>query len=268
MALYNDLLNKIGLDEKEVEVYETLLTTGQVGMGKLLPRLSLKRGSAYNAVYGLIKRGLAVEREVSGRKVFELTNPDQLFEVLQSSASALKQTEQQLGSVLPDLKSAYNLIMHRPNVRFFEGEAGVAKVREDSLTATEEIYSYIDNEIVRQFLKSENTSYVKQRQNQKLKKKMLTLDNPFVRQHAKEYQNAWTELRVIGQLSEHFATTMQIYDNKVTYITYRPEFQLGVIIEDANIYRMHRLFFEELWKVAKPPVSAPSPSPVPTTPVL
>ena len=58
MSTYKGLLIKIGLEEKEAEIYETLLSLGKAGMGKILNKVSLKRGSAYNAVYGLKAKGL------------------------------------------------------------------------------------------------------------------------------------------------------------------------------------------------------------------
>src|SRR3989338_7677091 len=146
MATYANLLIKIGLDEKEAEVYETLLSLGKAGMGQLLNKVSLKRGTCYNAVYGLKDKGLVNELEERGRKVFQVESPDRLAGVLKTNEQSLKEAEQTLIGSLPSLKSAYNLIMHRPNVRFFEGEEEVEQVRADSLTSSEEIYSYIDNE--------------------------------------------------------------------------------------------------------------------------
>src|SRR3990167_7364664 len=121
MAIYTDLLKKIGLDEKEAEVYEALLSLGKAGMGKILGKVKLKRGSAYNAVYGLMEKGLVVESPAGGRKVFEVQNPEHLAEVIKTSEQNLKEAEQTLTGSLPQLKSAFNLVMHRPNVRFFEG---------------------------------------------------------------------------------------------------------------------------------------------------
>lgn len=253
MATYTDLLKKIGLDEKEAEVYEALLSLGKAGMRKILNKTSLKRGSAYNAVYGLKDRGLVVELVEGGRKVFELQTPDRLEGVIKASAQSLHEAEQTLQGSLPSLKSAYNLIMHRPNVRFFEGLDGIRKVANDSLEASGEIYSYIDNEAVNKFVPEINKGHIGERQRRGIKKKMITLDSPWLRKNASRYRRPLTEIRVVQAPAEAgFATVMQIYDHKVSYITLDEVVKIGIIIEDEHIARMHRTLFDVTWKKATP----------------
>lgn len=267
MTTYTNLLTKIGLDEKEAEVYETLLTLGKAGMGKLLNKVSLKRGSAYNAVYGLKARGLVTELEEQGRKVFQVESPDRLAEVLKTNEQSLKEAEQTLVGSLPSLKSAYNMVMHRPNVRFFEGEEGVNAVLEDSLTSQEIIYSYIDNTLANEYFPKINEEYVARRKRLGIKKRMISFDEAYVRAHVDRYRSALTEVRVVPAPSEHIRAVMQIYDKKVSYLTLQPETLIGVIIEDERIYWMHRVLFELAWAAARPVVSLTAPvSPQPSSP--
>ena len=41
---------------------------------------------------------------------------------------------------------------------------------------------------------------------------------------------------------------MQIYDNKISYLTLSDKEMIGVIIEDKYIYKMHKDLFEYMWK--------------------
>ncbi|OGL68371.1 hypothetical protein A3D60_00685 [Candidatus Uhrbacteria bacterium RIFCSPHIGHO2_02_FULL_47_29] len=260
MSTYKSLLIKIGLEEKEAEVYETLLSLGKTGMGKILNKVSLKRGSAYNAVYGLKAKGLVTELEEHGRKVFQVENPDRLASVLKTNEQSLKEAEQTLMGSLPSLKSAYNLIMHRPNVRFFEGDEGVRTVLEDSLTSHETIYSYIDNTLANEYFPKINEEYVSRRKRLGVVKRMISFDESYVRAHADRYRNALTEVRVVPTPPEHIRAVMQIYDGKISYLTLQPETLIGVIIEDERIYQMHRVLFELAWVAARPVVSLTTPT--------
>ena len=44
---------------------------------------------------------------------------------------------------------------------------------------------------------------------------------------------------------------MQIYDNKVSYITLSDKEMIGVIIEDKHIYTMNRDLFDFNWELAQ-----------------
>ncbi|MFA5954890.1 MAG: helix-turn-helix domain-containing protein [Patescibacteria group bacterium] len=258
MGIYNNLLTKIGLDEKEAEVYEALLSLGKAGMGKLAANVSIKRGSAYNAVYSLKKRGLITELEENRKKVFQIENPEKLNAVISQTEQSLKEANSTLEGSLPSLKSAFNLIMHRPNVRFFEGAAGIQTVADDSLSSKEEIYSYIDNAAVAHYIPDLNKNYIGRREKMGIKKKMIAINSDYIQKNAARYQRPLTELRTIETIGDvNFGTVMQIYDGKVTYLALGDASLIGVIIEDSHIYRMHRLLFEYTWRNASIPTVKP-----------
>jgi hypothetical protein len=48
-----------------------------------------------------------------------------------------------------------------------------------------------------------------------------------------------------------FNSVMQIYEGKVSYITLSDKGMIGVIIQDSNIYQMHKSIFEYVWSGAK-----------------
>jgi hypothetical protein len=48
-----------------------------------------------------------------------------------------------------------------------------------------------------------------------------------------------------------FNSVMQIYDGKISYITLSKTSKIGVIIEDKNIYQMHKSLFEYIWSKAE-----------------
>src|SRR3989344_9498553 len=130
---------------------------------------------------------------------------------------------------LPSLKSAYNLIMHRPNVRFFEGDEGVRTVLEDSLTSHETIYSYIDNTLANEYFPKINEKYVSRRKRLGVVKRMISFDESYVRAHADRYGKALTEVRVGPPAPEQIRLVMEIYDGKISYLTLQPETLIGVI---------------------------------------
>ena len=65
----------------------------------------------------------------------------------------------------------------------------------------------------------------------------------------KELVSDITEIRFVENL-DHFPNIMQIYDNKVSYITFTDSKRIGVLIEDPDIYEMHKMLFNAQWSSA------------------
>ena len=80
-------------------------------------------------------------------------------------------------------------------------------------------------------------------------KRSLLLDTPFARQ-VYESGNYSTKshkgYKWINNALYPFALEMNIYDGKVSYITYVENDFVGVIIENEHIYRMH----DSMWLMA------------------
>lgn len=266
--MHENLLKNLGLAEDEARVYEKMLELGVAPIQKILPKSGLKRGTLYNVLRRLVERGLLIEKEGAKKATFEVASPAALEKLMATETARIEENKKRLGDALPQLASLYNLAMHKPNVQFFEGMDGIAKVLEDSLTAKTENYTYIDNEAMSKYAGKLNDAYVKKRATLGIKKKMLTIDSPYIRDRIKTFDPSMTAVHVIDGKNYPFATVMQIYDNKVSYITLRDDSMIGVIIEDESIARMHRTLFEFTWSNTKALLEKPTPRPpTPPTPV-
>ena len=60
-----------------------------------------------------------------------------------------------------------------------------------------------------------------------------------------------TEVRYIDYKLPPFSAVMQIYDNKISYLTLKPKSMVGIIIEDEMIASMQKGLFEYNWFVSK-----------------
>lgn len=249
--MFEQILAKVGLSTDEVKVYELLLKEGELPARAVITGAGLKRGTAYYVLKGLKNKGLLEQFEKHKKAYFRLEPPSRIRDYIEAQGQRLKETSSTVEAVIPQMLSQYNLVLHKPGVRFFEGDAGVKAVAFDSLSSTTEIYSYIDNEAVNKYIADVNREYLKGSRRVKIRKKMITIDSPYIREHAKDMDPATREVRVI-QSALPFSTVMQIYDNRVSYITLTDQQKIGVIIEDASIYKMHKTIFEYIWEKATP----------------
>lgn len=246
-----DTLKNAGLSTAEIKIYEFLLENGGQTAGQIISSTTLKRGDAYNKIYDLINRGLVIESEKNKKKYFELGSPEKIEQYLQTQKENLELTQKEIQSILPNIVSSYNLAYHKPGVKLFEGEEGMKKIMADSLTAKTEILSYVDVAAVEKYIGKINRIYTKQRQKLGITKKLIVADTTQNKNFFQTIGDQSTEVKFIQAEIESFSTSMQIYDNKVAYLTLKPESMMGIIIEDALIAKMHRKLFEYNWQNAK-----------------
>jgi len=184
-------------------------------------------------------------------KRFGLEHPNKIEELIENRTKALESTQKELKSLLPSIISNYNLSHHKPGVKIFEGEESIRKVMADALTAKEEIYTYVDPKFVDKYIDSAlNKKYIRDLERKGIKNKLLVEDTKYNRDRYGSLRLTNTSIKFIDRPLPEFATTMQIYDNKIVYQTYKPQAVIGIIIEDKLIYSLNRSIFEYVWEKA------------------
>jgi sugar-specific transcriptional regulator TrmB len=203
---------------------------------------------AYKIIEQLIALGLVEKRENIGKvTLFFPTHPGKLRELVQRREEELKKAEASLGGIMGKMVSDFNLLSGKPNVQFYEGMDGMKKVLEDSLTAEGEILAYSDIVAIQKYIPEVNADYVAKRRKFGVKKKGLIFDSPEARKILEGYNPDITENKFIKFKADPSKTIMQIYDNKISYITLSENQMIGVIVEDKQIASLHRNLYEYLW---------------------
>ncbi len=246
-----NILIQAGLSEEQALAYQALLDKGPQRASDLSKWTGIKRGLIYKVLEQLESMSLVSKNEGKGTvAVFSPSHPSLLLSNIERKEKEIALTKEMLTSSIGSLSSKFNLITGKPSVQFFEGQEGIEKVAGDSINSKSEILSYIDNEAVNKYLANLNKKYVPERKKLNLKKKMLVVDSSYIRNHVKDMDKDITEVRIIPK-SESFGTVMQIYDDKISYVTILEDKKIGVIIEDPDITRMHKIIFQALWEKAE-----------------
>jgi sugar-specific transcriptional regulator TrmB len=248
--MYQDLLAQTGLTPNQATIYELLLQEGPSKASKISQKSPLKRGLVYKILDELVLLKLAkIETKPGAVALFTAEHPNGLRELVKTKEAEVERAKTGIEQLLPQLTSEFNLAVGKPGIKFYEGLEGAKEVIFDSLKATGTIYTYMDAEAIDKHLKKVNESYIKQRAEKEIPKKIIALDTPFARAHYQKLTSPLTEVRLIPLELNPFKTGMQIYNNTISYSTLTDKKMIGVIIEDANIAQMHRSLFEYLWSV-------------------
>jgi sugar-specific transcriptional regulator TrmB len=247
----NTILQQLGLDAEQIIVYEYLLKNGKSKAREITKNTPLKRGLVYKVLDELIAMKIVEKDDPEGAvSTFEALHPSALKTLAQSKVKEAQNAQNYLDSDLGTFISMYNLANNKPGIEFYEGLDGIKKVIYDTLTSKTTIYTYADMEQVNKYIKKLNDEYATKRDSLDLQKKVLLVDSDFTHTFLKQYKKTNLDVRFVKNVP-HFTTIMQIYDNKVSYVTLSAEKMIGIIIQDKNIYEMHKALFKNMWDNAK-----------------
>lgn len=252
---YTDEIVATGLSKEQAIVYEALLKLGETPASKLARAIpstaSLSRPLVYKVLEDLITLDLAQKSADSGKvTTFTPKHPVAITKVIDKQKERIERTRKQFLTTSGKLSSLFNLSVGKPGVQFYEGEDGVWEVLMDSLTATEEILAYSDIDAIKKYIPELNAEYAAMREDQQVKKRALVIDSPEARKFLQSYKPEITQQKLISaqEATRAFQTTMQIYDNKVSYVTLTDNYLVGIIITDQHIADTHKYLFESMWE--------------------
>jgi sugar-specific transcriptional regulator TrmB len=254
---YTDEIVSTGLARDAAVVYETLLKLGESPASTIAralpPQASLSRPLVYKVLEELIRLDLAEKRDEKGKvATFMPKHPVAIMQVIDAQRERIERAKRQFTETSGKLSSLFNLSVGKPGVQFFEGEDGVWEVLLDSLTATEEILTYADLEAIAKHVPALNAEYSALREDKGVRKRGLVIDSKEARAFLASYTGNVTRTKLINPSKGvvPFQTVVQIYDNKVSYVTLAEQYLVGIIITDQFIAHTHKYLFESLWELS------------------
>jgi len=250
--MFKKVLLQADLTPSQAEILEYLYQNKEAKASEIAKKIKRSRAIVYKEAEELAKLGIVEKKERPNQiAVFMAGHPSLLKKLLDNREAQLKKDRELLNNYLPDIVSAYNLMSNRPGIRFYEGLEGIKTVLWDTLTSAETIRAYSDIEGIDKYIKDLNLEYVEKRRKLNIKKRGIIKDSPFSRNFLKNYYSEITENKFISSELFPFNSLLQIYDNKVAYVTLEENNMIGLIIEDKNIYQLHKSLFEDAWSHAK-----------------
>lgn len=252
--MITEILTKIGLDPKEISVYMRLLRMGEARASTLAYQMALPRTTIQNILLRLEKENFVTKSFDKNTAIYSALNPAELTKGLElkqrKQNHEFTQTLEQLNKIMPELISMLPSNKHIPNVRFYRGLDGVRKVLFDTLNSKTELKDFANIDAMFEHVKDINDEYVAEREKTSIKKRSLLLDTAFAHQvyESGTYSpKSHIGYKWINHQLYPFSIEMNIYDGKISYLTYVENDFVGVIIGNEYIYRMHDSIWNMLW---------------------
>ena len=258
--MLSEALAHLGLDEKQIRIYLKLLQLSPIRASTVAYQLGLPRTTVQNILMGFERDGLATKTIEKNVFLFHALHPETLPELLEMKKRE-KMTDydeqiEEVKRVAPQLVAMMRSSKGVPGVKFFRGREAVRHVLFDTLTSKTELKDFANIDAMFEHVRDINDEYVAKREKTKLIKRSLILDTPFAREiyEKRNYSSkSHKGYKWIDKELYPFMLEMNIYDGKVSYITYVKNEFVGVIIQNDHIYQLHDSLWNLIWNTLPEP---------------
>ena len=242
--MHTDILKKLGFSDKDAQVYLALLVLGPSSVRSLAKKTEMNRGTIYESLKWLREQGLANLYEKDTKQYFVAEDPERLHDLVVRGTNTLKEADNKISTILPELKSLYNKGGERPVARYFEKEE-VRKILEDVLEKCEENenkeYRVYSDARIREYLYAGFESFSDARIAKGIKVKVLAIGDGGELRGLDERK--WFDVKNVTP------TYTLIYAGRVAFISLDAKQELvGVVVDNDGVYETQKQIFEELWK--------------------
>ncbi len=245
---FQNALQTLGLNQKESDVYFSLLTMGAGTVSEISKRAQINRTTAYDVLGSLSTKGLIVISGKEPKQEYRCENPDKILNFLKRDIEKREENYRYAEVLLPELKSIYK-VGSRPQIKFYEGEKGLQDVYEDTLTSTETIRAYAAVDDVNRGIPNYFPKYYKRRATKNIAIRAIFPDTEVARERSSLDKLERRESLLVPFKEFNFVPEINIYDNKVIIASWREK--LGIIIESEEIADAMKKIFELAWAEAK-----------------
>lgn len=236
-----EALKQFGLTEKEIKVFLANLDLGTSLVQDISKKAGTYRTYTYEVLKSLKEKGLVSYVIKSGKQYFEPVNPNKLISLLKEKENAMKQ-------ILPELNSIYQATTEKPRIEVFEGKEGLKTLLSDMLNEKKEILNLASSKKVLDILEFDFPKFIIQRVKLKIPARILTEKTSSSIKHKKEGRSKHRELRFLPN-NKAFTNATFIYGDKVAIMSLHENY-LGILIKNKEIANNWKLIFNLLWKLS------------------
>ena len=241
------LLKRVGLDDREVDVYLALLSLKQARATQVAKAARQSRSHTYLVLRSLKERGLVAETERGKVIHFIAEPPERLLSYLQNREQEMQELQGLVQGALPLLSSMTKPLAGEPRVAILHGLEGIKQVYRDVLTRPFVSFfnpqidweAFGGNIVVQLFGK-----------NAKLRGKDLLVNNDAAKQYIEEIPpHEEYEIRLLPPRVT-FDADVIVFENEISIFTFSDQPNV-VRIENPDLADAFRAWHGVLWGLSE-----------------
>lgn len=233
-------LERLGYTVNEAKVYLALLKIGSSFAGRIAKETELDRSSTYNALKGLVQRGVVSTVHQTKRTTFVPENPKKIIDHFEEKKEMAK-------NIIPKLQEQFHASKQKKSVKLFQGYKGVKTIMQDIIDSSDEtVTNYVLGSGGQFNMRMPHYAplFRKKMESKKIKNKIL------VRQKEDKIKGRkFTEYKIIPSDIESPAT-INIYDDKVAILIWE-EIPQTILIQNKKVSKTLETYFKFMWENTK-----------------
>lgn len=246
--MYEDLLIKTGMSLREVKIYTTLRTQGELMAAELAKKTGLIRTNVYDVLNSLIKKGIVAYVIRSSKKYFRATDPEKLVDYINTQRRDLEEINEELTKLLPKLKPV-DYDTNRPIIEVYEGKEGMKtilamSVRESLKTKKEILGISVQQEKCRALAGPYHVRWYEDRGKHKIKGRYL------MSAEEKIIPIKYTKFKTLPEEAKN-PNEIFIFGDYTTQFFFVGNLFTAIVINNEEITNKYRDYFDFLWKLIK-----------------
>lgn len=237
-----EVLQNIGLNEKEAKVYVALLQLGRATAYSVAKHSGLKKPTTYVILEQLIKKGAAnkIPRENILRYV--AVSPEELFSVAETKVINAKQS-------LPELKALCKGKEYKVTTTYYEGIDGIEEMYKKTLKTMR------NREIVGFYAGAKNNipemmrlwdDWTNKRAERNINVRAITPEDVKTVEWVKNKIGHLLKIKLVPNEEYNSSVSVEVCDNFVQIIS--SQYLQGILIDNPDIAITMRQIFEMVWK--------------------
>lgn len=131
--MFEEKLQKIGLNTKESRVYIELLKRGTRKASDLTKSLEMPKTSVLDTLNSLSKKGIVSKIKRKNSYLFTALEPEMLMNILEQQEQKIKDNMKKVEKIIPLLESLQDIKSPKPQIEYLEGKQGLAEAFTDTL---------------------------------------------------------------------------------------------------------------------------------------
>ena len=236
-----ELLNQIGLNEKEASVYLALLELGTATVHPIATKAGIKRPTTYLILEQLQQKGMVSIVPRATKALYTAESPEKLLQDLNKKQELLKR-------FMPNMLALYNAKTEKPQIQLFEGKEGILEVYKKVFNARSVDFFCTISDVMSMFPEMPG-DLKKNALAGRIKVRELLTKSPADIIHAKKMpQHEYYENRFVPSGME-FLTDNVFFENSVVFFSYSP-YMFAVVITSKGVVTSLKTLFELAWNAS------------------
>ena len=229
LIMKEEILKSLGLSDKEIRLYLTSLQLGSSLVQNIANIAGLNRTSTYDLLKSLEQKGFVSYIIQSGKKFYQATQPNKIIDIL-------KEREELVKKILPELNSLSESVGKRPNVEVYTGKEGLKTIFEGILLESKSFSCIASKNQLFKMFEFYFPHFVDRRKKKGIKVRVISEVQPF---------DKTAPYKII---KKKIKTATWLYDGKIAMISLEEKEPIGILINEKNFYETHQMMFDLLWE--------------------